>query len=92
MVQVLVNLVDNAVKYSPPDQPIFIRAREQGDELIVEVVDRGIGIPDEDLERVFDKFISFLEDQSLVYRDHEFSLYRVIVWLFVITKTKVIIR
>ncbi|MBK9051523.1 MAG: sensor histidine kinase KdpD [Chloroflexi bacterium] len=56
MVQVLVNLVDNAVKYSPPDQPILIRAREQGDELILEVVDQGMGIPDEDLERVFDKF------------------------------------
>jgi len=56
MVQVLVNLLDNAVKYSPPDSPIEVRAGVEDSELHVQVADRGIGIPPADLERVFDKF------------------------------------
>ncbi|MGB9301370.1 MAG: sensor histidine kinase KdpD [Anaerolineae bacterium] len=56
MVQVLVNLLENAVKYSPPDSPIGVRAGIEGSELHVQVADRGIGIPPADLERVFDKF------------------------------------
>lgn len=56
MVQVLVNLLDNALKYSPPDAPIDVSARAVGNNLQVEVADRGIGIRREDLTRVFDKF------------------------------------
>jgi two-component system sensor histidine kinase KdpD len=56
MVQVLVNLPDNAVKYSPPESPIEVRADIEDSELHVQVADRGIGIPPADLERVFDKF------------------------------------
>jgi two-component system, OmpR family, sensor histidine kinase KdpD len=56
MVQVLVNLLDNALKYSPPDSPIEVRAQCSGAYLQVEVADRGVGIPREDLKRVFDKF------------------------------------
>lgn len=56
MVQVLVNLIDNAIKYSPSDQPIEIRARANQNNLEIQVADRGAGIPQEDVERVFDKF------------------------------------
>jgi two-component system sensor histidine kinase KdpD len=56
MEQVLLNLLDNALKYSPPDAPIQVRARVVGTEAHFEVADRGFGIPAEDLERVFDKF------------------------------------
>ncbi|MHC1697728.1 MAG: ATP-binding protein [Geobacteraceae bacterium] len=56
MTQVLVNLVDNAVKYSPVSGPIDIAARTEKEWLHIEVVDRGPGIPDHDLKRVFDKF------------------------------------
>jgi two-component system sensor histidine kinase KdpD len=56
MVQVLTNLLDNAVKYSPPDSPIEVQARVDGAELQIQVADRGTGIPPADLERVFDKF------------------------------------
>jgi two-component system sensor histidine kinase KdpD len=56
MVQVLVNLLDNAVKYSPPDSPIGVSARIDDSELQIQVADRGIGIPPADLERAFDKF------------------------------------
>ena len=56
MTQVLVNLVDNAVKYSPVSSPIEIAARTEKEWLLIEVVDRGPGIPANDLKRVFDKF------------------------------------
>jgi len=56
MVQVLVNLLDNAIKYSAPGTPIEVTARTIERNLEIQVADRGIGIPPEDLTRVFDKF------------------------------------
>ena len=50
------NLFSNALKYSPPDQPVEVRGRIFDDQLEVLVVDRGIGVLPEDLGRVFDKF------------------------------------
>jgi two-component system sensor histidine kinase KdpD len=54
--QALVNIVDNAIKYSPPDAPIDIRARVTGDVVQIRIEDRGTGIPSGDMTRVFDKF------------------------------------
>ena len=54
--RVLVNVIDNAVKYSPPEKPIEIKARVSHQNLEVSVADRGEGIPEEDLARIFDKF------------------------------------
>ena len=54
--RVLVNVIDNALKYSPADQPIDIKAHAAGAFLEIEVADRGTGIPPEDLNRIFDKF------------------------------------
>jgi len=56
IVQVLVNLLDNAIKYSAADTPIEIAAQPAAAFLEVEVRDRGMGIPRDDLRRVFDKF------------------------------------
>ncbi len=56
MTQVLVNLLDNALKYSHRDSAIEIDAARDGDRLRLSVADRGPGIPEADLERVFDKF------------------------------------
>ena len=56
MVQVLVNLIDNALKYSPATAPVRIKAWVEGRQILIEVVDRGIGIPDKSLPHVFDKF------------------------------------
>jgi two-component system sensor histidine kinase KdpD len=58
---VFINLFSNAFKYSPPDQPVEIRGRILNDQLEVLVVDRGVGIPPEDLARVFDKFYRVAE-------------------------------
>jgi two-component system sensor histidine kinase KdpD len=54
--QVLVNLLDNALKYSAAGTPIEVLARVDGTEAHIQVADRGVGIPPDDLERVFDKF------------------------------------
>ncbi len=56
MVQTLVNVLDNALKYSPADSPIDIKGRQVGHEVHIEIADRGVGIPPQDLLRVFDKF------------------------------------
>jgi two-component system sensor histidine kinase KdpD len=54
--QVLVNLVENAAKYTPAQSPIDIGARQDGDSTVIEVSDRGPGIPPGDEQRVFEKF------------------------------------
>lgn len=54
--QVLMNLLDNAVKYSPRGTPISIQVAEAGKVIEVRVSNSGKGIPPEDLERVFDRF------------------------------------
>ncbi len=56
MTQVLVNLLDNALKYTPAEKPIAITAHTAPPWLILEVNDHGPGIPEQDLKRVFDKF------------------------------------
>jgi two-component system, OmpR family, sensor histidine kinase KdpD len=53
---VLVNLIENAVKYTPKGTEIHVSARQTAQELRVEVADRGAGIPPEDLPRLFDPF------------------------------------
>jgi two-component system sensor histidine kinase KdpD len=54
--QVLVNLVENAIKYTPSGSPIEISASRREQEIVVEVVDHGPGLMPGDEEHVFDKF------------------------------------
>jgi two-component system sensor histidine kinase KdpD len=54
--QVLVNLVENAAKYTPPGTSIDIHGRHEGDNVVIEVRDRGPGIRAGDEHRVFEKF------------------------------------
>ena len=56
MVHVLVHLLDNACKYSARNTPIDVRVRSFGAHLEIAIADRGIGIPHDDLTRVFNKF------------------------------------
>jgi two-component system sensor histidine kinase KdpD len=53
---VLQQLVDNALKYSPPDLPLVISAREEEGSLVMSVTDKGPGIPEHEQARIFDKF------------------------------------
>jgi two-component system, OmpR family, sensor histidine kinase KdpD len=54
--QVLTNLIENAVYYTPSDSPIDVSAHIEEDQMVISVADRGPGIPSSDLEHVFDKF------------------------------------
>jgi two-component system, OmpR family, sensor histidine kinase KdpD len=54
--KVLLNLLANAVKYSPPNQPIFVSADPQGGMLAISVADRGAGIDPLEQGMIFDKF------------------------------------
>lgn len=56
MVQVIVNLMENAVKYSPENSLIEISASVLDSKAHLKISDRGVGIPSEDLTRIFDKF------------------------------------
>jgi PAS domain S-box-containing protein len=56
LTQILSNLLSNAHKYSPADRPVLLRLHRDGDRVLASVVDRGRGIPREELDRVFDKF------------------------------------
>lgn len=54
--QVLTNLLENAVRYTPAGTPISISARVADKQIMVSITDRGPGIPSQALERIFDKF------------------------------------
>jgi len=58
LVQVLRNLIGNAASFSPPGGRVFLRARETGSMVEISVEDEGQGIPDANLEHVFDRFYS----------------------------------
>ncbi len=53
--QVITNLLNNAVKFSPENRPIFVKAQTKNNELLVQVVDYGIGIPKGELKAIFNK-------------------------------------
>jgi two-component system phosphate regulon sensor histidine kinase PhoR len=54
--QILDNLVDNAVKYSPPGSHVWVRWRAEPEQVCLEVQDTGTGIPPHDLPRIFERF------------------------------------
>lgn len=55
-VQILTNLISNAIKYSPAGTPVSVAARRNGPTVEVAVEDRGIGLSEKDVARIFDKF------------------------------------
>ena len=55
--QLLVNLLENALKYTPPGTALAVHATRDGEGIVLEILDRGAGIPEEALPRIFDKFV-----------------------------------
>jgi two-component system sensor histidine kinase KdpD len=56
--QALFNILENAAKISPPGAPVEATGKRVGDKLVLEITDRGPGIPEEERRRVFDMFYS----------------------------------
>jgi two-component system sensor histidine kinase KdpD len=54
--RILVNLLDNAAKYSPPGSPIQVRTRTDDQWLTIDVLDRGPGVPEAERARIFESF------------------------------------
>jgi two-component system sensor histidine kinase KdpD len=65
MAQVIVNLLENAIKYSPENSSIEISATFDDNKSCIQIADRGVGIPVEDLTRVFDKFYRVQRPESV---------------------------
>jgi signal transduction histidine kinase len=56
METVLINLLENAVKYSPPGSPLHLRGSSEGDSAVLSIRDEGPGVADGEQERIFEKF------------------------------------
>jgi signal transduction histidine kinase len=64
--EILANLVDNALKYSPDEAQVEVGARGLDGNIQLWVLDRGVGIPPEDIDRIFERF--YQTDQSITRR------------------------
>src|ERR1700712_556927 len=62
--QVLINLISNAIKFTPKRGAITVCARRSGAEIRVDVSDTGIGIPSEKLEAVFNRFVQIKKNDQ----------------------------
>ncbi|MEW6456804.1 MAG: ATP-binding protein [Acidobacteriota bacterium] len=63
LTQVLINLLNNSIKYSSDRKEITVNLKENKDYLIVEIEDKGIGIPEDKLDKIFDKYYR-IEDEE----------------------------
>jgi two-component system, OmpR family, sensor histidine kinase ChvG len=62
--QVIVNLLDNALSFSPPGGKVTVASRRIGPEIQISVEDEGPGIPDQNLERIFERFYTDRPQES----------------------------
>jgi signal transduction histidine kinase len=75
--KVLRNLVENAIKYSPHGGTIHITGENAGETVLWRVKDQGVGIPEEELEKIFDKFYRVGSTTTRGVRGMGFGLYLV---------------
>ncbi|CAN0499759.1 unnamed protein product, partial [Phaeothamnion confervicola] len=54
--QVILNLIDNAIKYSPADGEVIVKLRTDKEKARIEIIDHGTGMPEEELPRIFERF------------------------------------
>ena len=62
--QILINLIDNAVKCSEPDQPITLTLEQTEQQVLIQVHDYGVGIPLHDQTRIFERFYRVDESRA----------------------------
>ena len=54
--QITFNLMENAIKYNRPEGKVMTGLRREGDEVVLRVEDTGVGIPEEDMDKIFNRF------------------------------------
>ncbi|GHO71607.1 hypothetical protein KSC_104990 [Ktedonobacter sp. SOSP1-52] len=64
--QVLTNLLENAVRYSPPGSPLDLQVQVTNQEVVICLGDRGPGVPEEERERIFEKFYRVLVPGKMI--------------------------
>jgi signal transduction histidine kinase len=69
----LENLIRNALRFTPEDGRVVVRAEVRGDRAVVRVVDEGPGIPEDQLGRIFERF-SQADNQSVGTKGHGLGL------------------
>lgn len=75
MRQVLSNLVENAIKYSPEDTKIMVTSEERDDHVVIQVADQGPGIPQDELNNIFMKFFRSKNVKSSQIKGSGLGLY-----------------
>jgi len=73
--EVLFNLIDNAIKYSSEGMPVTLGANSNGEFIVVSVADRGIGIPEEEVSKIFEKFHRVDRRDSMEKYGHGLGLF-----------------
>lgn len=71
---VLINLIGNAIKYTPEGGRITLRAEESGDQFMIHVIDTGIGIFEKDMPHIFEKFYRSSDEQVRKQSGHGLGL------------------
>ena len=71
---VLMNLIGNAIKYTPEHGRVTLRVEEDGDKLMIHVIDTGIGISGKDIPHIFDKFYRSSDEQVKKQAGHGLGL------------------
>lgn len=75
--QIFTNLAANAVKYSPDGGEIRIKARREGDNVAVSVIDHGVGMEEEELKKIFERFYRVDSDTTRTVPGSGIGLYLV---------------
>jgi two-component system phosphate regulon sensor histidine kinase PhoR len=65
--QVIGNILDNAIKFSPPSRQVTVKLQEQDNEYLISIIDQGIGINPEYLDRIFERFYRVRNTASRQY-------------------------
>jgi signal transduction histidine kinase len=73
--QVLFNLLQNAIKYSPTKSVIHTTVEKVKDDMVVSVKDHGVGIPDEHIPKIFDRFYRVFDDRDRTFPGLGIGLY-----------------
>jgi signal transduction histidine kinase len=73
--QVLINLITNAIKYSPHAEKVDVSLAAAGESVIVQVRDYGVGIPNDQLDKIFDRFYRVYDEKNTIFPGLGMGLY-----------------